>query len=183
MKFNGETEIKDKIFKTYITKEQIQSQVEWMAEMINRDYGMYQKILIVGVLNGSFMFTSDLVRNIRRDCEVTFMKVSSYQGMDSSGEVSELIGLDAEKVNGSHVLLIEDIVDTGLTMKSVLEKLNGMSPKSVRLASLLFKPDSFKEDYKVDYIGFSIPNDFVVGYGMDYDGEGRNLPDIYVLKQ
>lgn len=183
MKFKGETEIKDKVFKTYITKEQIQSQVEWMAEMINRDYGMYQKILIVGVLNGSFMFTSDLVRNIRRDCEVTFMKVSSYQGMDSSGEVSELIGLDAEKVNGSHVLLIEDIVDTGLTMKSVLEKLNGMSPKSVRLASLLFKPDSFKEDYKVDYIGFSIPNDFVVGYGMDYDGEGRNLPDIYVLKQ
>lgn len=183
MKFKGETEIKDKVFKIYITKEQIQSQVEWMAEMINRNYGMYQKILIVGVLNGSFMFTSDLVRNIRRDCEVIFMKVSSYQGMGSSGEVSELIGLDAEKVNGSHVLLIEDIVDTGLTMKSVLKKLDGMSPKSVRLASLLFKPDSFKEDYKVDYIGFSIPNDFVVGYGMDYDGEGRNLPDIYVLKK
>ncbi|MBQ5404144.1 MAG: hypoxanthine phosphoribosyltransferase, partial [Bacteroidales bacterium] len=146
---------------------------------INADYNG-KEIFFIGVLNGVFMFASDLMKNIKVPCTIQFVKVASYQGMTSTGVVKELIGLNAD-ISGKDVVIIEDIVDTGFTMKSILGQLKEKNPASIRIASLIFKPESFREDFKVDYIGFSIPNDFILGYGLDYDGYGRNLPEIYTI--
>lgn len=171
--------VKDKHFALSISAEEIKKNVKGIADRINSDFNG-QELVFVGVLNGSFMFASDLIKQITVPCKVCFMKVSSYLGTGSTGKVRQLIGL-TEDIAGRNVVVIEDIVDTGLTMKDVLGQLTAMNPKSLRLASLIFKPDSFRGDYKVDYVGFSIPNDFIVGYGLDYDGYGRNLPEIYTV--
>ncbi len=171
--------VKDKKFALSISAEEIKKIIKGIADRINSDF-QGEEVVFIGVLNGSFMFASDLIKHIELPCKVCFMKVSSYEGTGSTGQVKQLIGLN-EDIAGRNVVVIEDIVDTGLTMRDVLGQLMAMNPKSLKLASLIFKPESFREDYKVDYVGFSIPNDFIVGYGLDYDGYGRNLPEIYTV--
>lgn len=173
-------QIKDKEFDLFISASQIQERILTVASKINEDYADTQPLFIC-VLNGAFMFASDLIKKMDFFPEISFVKVSSYSGLHTTGAVKNLIGLN-EDIKGRDIILIEDIIDSGLTMKYLFEELNDRHAKSIRLATLLFKPDAFKGNYPVDYIGFEIPNEFVVGYGMDYDGFGRNLPDIYHLK-
>src|SRR6185436_9171764 len=130
---------------------------------------------------GAFLFMADLFKNVNLECEISFIKVSSYSGTASSGNVKNLIGLN-ENISGRDIIVVEDIVDTGDTMKYLLDELKKQNPSSVKLATILFKPEALKQDVKPDYVGFKIPPAFVVGYGLDYDGLGRNLNDIYVLK-
>ncbi|MEQ8711681.1 MAG: hypoxanthine phosphoribosyltransferase [Cyclobacteriaceae bacterium] len=172
--------IKDKDFDLYISGSQIQERILTIAAKINEDYKDTQPLFIC-VLNGAFMFASDLIKQLDFFPEISFVKVSSYSGLHTTGVVKSLIGLN-EDIRDREILLIEDIIDSGLTMKYLLAELNELNPKSIKLATLLFKPEAFKGSYGIDYIGFEIPNEFVVGYGMDYDGFGRNLPDIYHLK-
>jgi len=175
----NEISVKDKKFSVSISEKEIENSVKNLANRINEDY-KGKEITFLGILNGSFMFASDLMKNIKNECKISFIKVSSYEGTSTTGSVKQLLGLN-EDLEGKDVIIIEDIVDTGLTMKNILEILKPKKPKSVKIATLIFKPESFKEDFKVDYIGFSIPNDFIVGYGLDYDGLGRNLKEIYTL--
>lgn len=163
-----------------ITAEKIQQRVKEIASEINLQYDG-KKPLFLGVLNGAFLFMADLFKNVNLECEISFIKVSSYSGTASSGNVKNLIGLN-ENISGRHVIVVEDIVDTGDTMKYLLDELKKQNPSSVKLATILFKPEALKQDVKPDYVGFKIPPAFVVGYGLDYDGLGRNLNDIYVLK-
>jgi len=172
--------LNDKEFVTMITAEKIQQRVKEIASEINLQYDG-KKPLFLGVLNGAFLFMADLFKNVNLECEISFIKVSSYSGTASSGNVKNLIGLN-ENISGRHVIVVEDIVDTGDTMKYLLDELKKQNPSSVKLATILFKPEALKQDVKPDYVGFKIPPAFVVGYGLDYDGLGRNLNDIYVLK-
>jgi hypoxanthine phosphoribosyltransferase len=171
----------DKTFALSIPNTEIQQAVEKVAAQINKDMAGETPIF-VGLLNGAFMFAADLLKLIETPCEVSFIKYSSYAGTQSVGEVSELIGLNTDLKNRT-VIILEDIIDTGLTISRLLNDLQSKGLKQVKIATLLFKPDAFKENYAVDYIGISIPNDFIVGYGLDYDELGRNLKDIYTLVQ
>ncbi|WP_373521559.1 hypoxanthine phosphoribosyltransferase [Aquiflexum sp.] len=172
--------IKDKEFIPYISAHALKKRIEEMGNEISNDFSGNPAVLI-GVLNGAFMFLSDLTRNIKIPMEVTFIKVASYIGTESSGAVKSLMGLDLD-LEGKSVILVEDIVDTGLSMKFLLELVKEKKPNKIAVASLLLKPDALVHDIKIDYVGFEIPNRFVVGYGMDYDGFGRNLPALYQLK-
>ena len=169
----------DKTFSSFITEEAILQRVKELADSVNRDYDGLNPLL-VGVLNGAYMLVSDLSKHINIPCEVGFMKVASYEGTESTGKLTMVFEL-ALSVKGRHVLLIEDIVDTGLTAKYLLENINKQEPTSVKLLALLQKPDALKVPVKADYIGFEIPNKFVVGYGLDYNEQGRNLSAIYSL--
>ncbi len=171
--------VKDKNFSVSSSENEIKKTVKNLADKINADYNG-KEIFFIGILNGVFMFASDLMKNIKVPCTIQFVKVASYQGTTSTGVIKELIGLNAD-IEGKEVVIIEDIVDTGFTMKSILSQLRQKNPASIRIASLIFKPESFKGGFDVDYIGFNIPNDFIVGYGLDYDGYGRNLPEIYTI--
>ena len=171
--------VKDKKFSVSISENEIKNSVKKIADKINADY-QGKEIFFIGILNGVFMFASDLMKNITVPCTIQFIKVSSYQGTSSTGVMKELIGLNAD-ISGKEIIILEDIVDTGFTMKNILTQLKAQKPKSIKIASLIFKPASFKENFVVDYIGFGIPNDFIVGYGLDYDGYGRNLPEIYTI--
>lgn len=168
--------IKDKEFVPYLSEDQIQTKVKELAEMITVDYGG-KNPLFIAILNGSFMFASDLFKCLELECEITFIKVASYQQMQSSGKVQNLIGLN-ESIKNRDVIVLEDIVDTGRTMKSIIKSLEEPQPNSIEIATLLHKPDSLVVDLEIKYIGFNISDDFVVGYGMDYDGHGRNLKSI-----
>jgi hypoxanthine phosphoribosyltransferase len=172
--------LKDKEFIVMLSAEEIQSRVREIASEINLQYKGKQP-LFLGVLNGAFLFMADLFKNIDLQCEITFIKVTSYVGTASSGNVKNLIGLN-ENISGRDIIVVEDIVDTGDTMKYLLDELKSKNPASVKLATILFKPEALRQDVKPDYVGFEIPPAFVVGYGLDYDGLGRNLNDIYVLK-
>ncbi len=172
--------IKDKNFVPYLHEDEIQKRIKRLASDINKDY-KETKPLFIAILNGSFMFASDLFKEVKLDCEISFMKLSSYNEMKSTGNVRELIGLN-ENVFNRDVIIIEDIVDTGHTMKNVLEQFKDRGVKSVEVVSLLIKPEALVNDVVVKYIGFEIPNKFVVGYGLDYDGFGRNTKTIYQLK-
>lgn len=172
--------IKDKEFVPYISSQALNKRVEEMGAEISKDFSNDPPVMI-GVLNGAFMFLSDLIKNITPLLEVSFIKVASYIGSESSGEVKRLMGLDID-LEGKSVIIVEDIVDTGLSMKFLLELVKERNPKKIAIASLLLKPDALIHDIKIDYIGFEIQNKFVVGYGMDYDGLGRNLPALYQLK-
>jgi hypoxanthine phosphoribosyltransferase len=132
------------------------------------------------VLNGSFMFAADLLKEVTIPCEISFIKVASYHGTSSTGNVTELIGL-TEDITGRTVVIVEDIVDTGITLERLMNVLTRKKVKQIKIATVLLKPQSYKKEFKVDYVGIEIPNDFVVGYGLDYDGLGRNLKEIYVL--
>lgn len=172
--------IHDKAFDTFLTSTEIENKIKDVAIVINADYIGLQPLFIC-VLNGAFMFASDLIKHLNFFPEITFVKFASYDGMSSTGKIRQLIGLN-ENLEGRDVVIIEDIIDSGLTMDHIIKEIKGKKPKSLKLATLLFKPDSFKADFTIDYICFHIPNKFVVGYGMDYDGYGRNLPDIYEYK-
>jgi hypoxanthine phosphoribosyltransferase len=136
--------------------------------------------LMVCILNGSFMFAADLMKKLTVPCQISFVKLASYTGISTSGEVKQLFGL-TEKVEGRTVVLLEDIVDTGITIERTIEQIKALNPADVKVATLLYKPDACKRNVKLDYIGLEIPNDFIVGYGLDYNGYGRNLNDIYTV--
>lgn len=175
-----EVTLGDKVFVPYLSGEKISNAVRLVAEKINADYQGKNPLFLV-VLNGAFLFAADLLRSIDLDCEVSFVKFSSYQGTHSTGKVKELIGLN-ESLVGRDVIIVEDIVDTGTTIVQMLADLADRQTASVRVATLLFKPEAYKKDIVIDYIGLEIPNAFIVGYGLDYDGLGRNLKEIYVIK-
>ncbi len=171
--------VKDKKFRLRIDADEIQKNVKRVADEINRDY-KGGDIRFVGILNGAFMFAADLMKNITVDCNIDFVKVSSYSGTSTTGNVKELIGLNSD-IAGKDVVIVEDIVETGTTMSKVLEMLRNLGARSVKIAVLVFKPESFKDEFNIDYIGFRLPKSFIIGYGFDYDGYYRNLPAIYSL--
>jgi hypoxanthine phosphoribosyltransferase len=171
--------IKDKQFKSYISELQIQTAVKNVSSLINADLENELPIFLV-VLNGAFMFAADLLKEINIPCEISFVKVASYNGTDTSGAVAELIGL-TESVSDRTVVIVEDIVDTGLTVDRIIGTLKQNNAKHIRVATAFMKPDSYKQDYLIDYVAIKIKNEFVVGYGLDYNGQGRNLKELYTL--
>ncbi len=172
-------EIEDKKFETLIKETEIRAAIDIVAARLNLELDG-KRPLFVCVLNGAFMFAADLMRRLTIDCQISFMKVASYEGTNSSGRVKQLIGLN-EEVKGRTVVLIEDIVDTGETMVMLTKQLKDLGAADVRIATLLFKPESCRKDVTPNYIGINLPKDFIVGYGLDYNGYGRNLTDIYSL--
>ncbi len=169
----------DKEFEISIPSEKIQKRISELARELSDDIGDKNPIFI-GILNGSFMFASDLFKHIDFDAQITFLKLASYQGISSTGSVKQLIGLNQD-IRDQHVVILEDIVDTGITLENIMRQLDGYRPASIKIMTLLFKPGSFKKEIKLDYIGFSIPNEFIVGYGLDYNGFGRRYSDIYTV--
>ena len=172
-------QIKDNRFRTFITENEILKQVARVADEINRDLAD-ENPLFVSVLNGSFMFTSDLMKHLNMPCELSFVKLASYEGTSSTGKVKELVGLNND-ITGRTVVIVEDIVDTGFTMERLIETLRQRNPKDIRIATLLVKPDKLQVKLDIHYVAMNIPNDFIVGYGLDYDGLGRNYRDIYTV--
>lgn len=175
----GSIQIKDKRFTISITEEQILKEVDRVAQEINRDL-KEKNPLFLSVLNGSFMFTADLMKRINIPCEISFVKLASYQGISSTGKITEVIGIN-EDISGRCVVIVEDIVDTGFTMQRLLETLGTRNPKEIHIASLLVKPEKLQVPLNIEYAAMNIPNDFIVGYGLDYDGLGRNYKDIYTV--
>lgn len=174
---------RDEQFRLYLDEEAIQTRVRELGEQIAADYAELGPPILVAVLNGAFMFVADLMRAIPGDCEIDFYKLSSYGASKvSSGQVTELKNVDA-KLEGRHVIVVEDIVDTGLSMKYVLDQIAARNPASLRAATLLRKPDAAKVEVDVDYVGFDIDNLFVIGYGLDYGQLARNLRAIYILDE
>lgn len=169
----------DKSFDIFITEEKIQTSIKNIASNINNDY-KDKNPLFIGILNGSFLFAADLFKQINGNCEITFLKLTSYEGVSSSGAVRELIGIN-ENIKNRHVIILEDIVDTGVTLEKIIEILSVNEPASIKIATLLFKPKAYQKTLSVDYVGFEVGNEFLVGYGLDYDGLGRNLKDIYKI--
>lgn len=165
-------------FRTYIPSETIRQRIREMAAKLNHDL-KHEKPLFIGILNGVFVFASELMQELTIECEITFVKLSSYNGTSSTGEVKKIIGLNND-LRGRNVVILEDIIDTGNTVKEFLQHLKTLHPESIRVATLLFKPDALENDLEINYIGFKVPNEFLVGFGLDYDGFGRNLRDIYV---
>ncbi|MFK5855736.1 MAG: hypoxanthine phosphoribosyltransferase [Bacteroidota bacterium] len=171
--------ILDKYFEPFILFNEIDSAISELAKKMNKDLEGQTPIFLV-ILNGSFMFAGDLLKKINLPCEVSFVKLASYIGTKSTENVRQLIGFD-EDIKGRTIIIVEDIIDSGITMENVLGQLDSMGAADVRIATLLFKPEAFRKSYKIDYIGIEIPNDFIVGYGLDYDNQGRNLKDIYKI--
>ncbi len=169
----------DREFILSITASQIQDAVARVASAINRDMAG-EDLLFISILNGAFMFTADLLKRIGMNCQVTFVKLSSYRDASSTGIIKELIGLN-EDIRGRSVIVVEDIVDTGATLGRIMDQLTIHNPKQIRVATLLLKPDVFKGKIPVDYVGLEVPNAFIVGYGLDYNGLGRNLEGIYEI--
>ncbi len=172
--------IHDKEFEIFIAHEELQEKIAITAAEINMDYHD-KEVHFISILNGAFMFSADLFKNITVPCYMHFLKVRSYEGTQSSGAVSNIIGL-TDSMEHKHVIILEDIVDTGATMQHVYREIAKLNPASIKVASLLLKPDAYGGDIKINYLCYSIPNKFVLGYGLDYDGLGRNLKDIYQLK-
>ena len=171
--------VHDKAFEPYLSAEQIAEKIQGIAGQMNRDYAG-KKPLFIAILNGSFMFASDLFKNISIEAEISFIKLASYKGTKSSGQVITAIGLDMDLI-GRHVVILEDIVDTGKTLHVFLPQLVHQQPASLKVAALLHKPEATVYPIPVDYLGFAVPNKFLLGYGLDYDGLGRNIPSIYKL--
>lgn len=176
----GTVKVKDKEFVPFLTQRVIEEAIDKIANEISRDLDG-TKPLFICVLNGSFMFASELMKRVSIPSELTFVKMSSYSGTSSTGQVKEIYGLE-EDIEGRTVVIVEDIVDTGKTMKRMIEKLNEKKPKNIKVATLLLKPDALVETVPLDYVALRIPNDFIIGFGLDYDGYGRNYPDIYRIK-
>ena len=171
--------VKDKKFSISIPEEKILAEVARIGAEISRDM-QGRELVFVCVLNGAFMFAADLLKNISVPCEISFIRVASYEGMESSGAVREVIGL-TQSLEGKSVVIVEDIIDSGLTMKYLLEQLRSKGAADLRIASLLVKYDNLQTPLDIAYSCFSIPNDFIVGYGLDYSGFGRNLRNIYTV--
>ncbi|MEO6669322.1 MAG: hypoxanthine phosphoribosyltransferase [Ferruginibacter sp.] len=171
--------VNGKEFEPYLTVSQIDEQIKRLGVQINKDYEG-KRPLFIAILNGSFMFASDLFKQLTIDAEICFIKLASYKGTRSTGHVVTSIGLD-ESLKDRHVVIIEDIVDTGKTLSEFLPQLKDHHPASLKIAALLHKPDALVHPLDIDYIGFSVPNKFLLGFGLDYDGLGRNLKEIYKL--
>ena len=171
--------VKDKAFRISIPEAEIKKKVKAVADQISQDMAGKNPLLL-GVLNGAFIFAADLMREMTIPCEISFVKLASYQGTTTTGKVTEVLGIN-EDLSGRHVIIVEDIVDTGLTMKRMIESLGTRNPASVSVCALLVKPDKLQVELDVKYCAMKIPNDFIVGYGLDYDQAGRGLKDIYVL--
>ena len=171
--------ILDKTFRTSIPESEILQRVKAVAERINRDMEG-KNPLFLAVLNGSFIFAADLMREMTIPCEISFVKLASYQGTTSTGKIKEVLGIN-ENLSGRTVIIVEDIVESGQTIKRMIESLGTRNPASVQVCTLFFKPDKLKEDLQLDYVAFRIPDDFIVGYGLDYDQQGRELKDIYTI--
>ena len=174
-------DIKDKTFETSIPEEEIMRRVKAVADKMSSDL-KGKNPLRLGVLNGTFIFADDLMRMLDIECEISFVKMSSYEGTQSTGNVKKLVGLN-EDIEGRTIVIVEDIVDTGLTMERMIEYLKGFNPAEIHICTLLLKPENLKRKLDIEYVAMEIPNDFIVGYGLDYDGLGRNLRDIYVVKE
>jgi hypoxanthine phosphoribosyltransferase len=173
-------QIHDLNFEEFISESLILKRVAVLADDLNTNYAEKDPILI-GVLNGSFMFFSDLLKHIDIPCETSFIRVNSYQNLNSTGKVQEILGLNID-IENRHVILVEDIIDTGHTMAFLSEKILALKPASMELCTLLFKPEPFQYKYPINYIGFEIENKFVIGYGLDYNEKGRNLRSIFIKK-
>jgi hypoxanthine phosphoribosyltransferase len=172
-------QLNDKKFTPYLTAAQIDAQIKRVGSELSKDYEG-KRPLFIAILNGSFMFASDLFKELTIECEICFIKLASYKGTKSTGQVITSIGLDAT-LTDRHVIIIEDIVDTGKTLHEFLPQLANQQPASLKITALLHKPDALAYPVKIDYLGFNVPNKFLLGYGLDYDGYGRNLKEIYKL--
>ncbi len=174
-----EIRILDKNFREMITEDTIQTRVGELAAQMNIDL-RGKDVVCLGILNGAFLFAADIFRRLEIPARISFVKLASYQGTKSSGTIKELIGWN-EEIKGTTVVVIEDIVDTGHTLERIMAELTMREAAEIKIATAFFKPDAYKSKIPLDYVGFEIPNDFVVGYGLDYDGYGRNIPSIYTL--
>ena len=170
----------NKAFRPYLSADDIAAAIDQVASRLNADYAGRRPLFVV-VLTGGFMFAADLLKRFTGDCEIVFIRVASYEGTDSTGKVQEIMGL-REDVQGRDVILVEDIVDTGTTLHHLLPTLQANNPASIEIAAMFYKPASLRYPLVLNYMAMEIPNDFVVGYGLDYDGLGRNLPDVYVAE-
>ena len=171
--------IKDKTFETSMPEAEIKNRVKELAQQMSRDLEG-KNPLFLAVLNGAFIFAADLIREMTIPCEISFVKLASYQGTTSTGTIHEVIGIN-ENLSGRTVVIVEDSVESGLTIKRMMEQIGTRNPASVQVCTLFFKPERLKEDLKLDYVAFEIPNDFILGYGLDYDQQGRGLRDLYTL--
>ena len=171
--------IKDKSFRVFMQETEIKQRVKALAEQISKDFEG-KNPLFLAVLNGSFIFAADLMREMTIPCEISFVKLASYQGTTSTGKVKEVIGI-SEDLSGRTVVIVEDIVESGHTMKQMIESLGTRNPASVHICALFFKPEKLQEELDLDYVAFRIPDDFILGYGLDYDGLGRELKDVYAI--
>ena len=171
--------ILDKNFREFLTEKVIQERIEELAKQINKDLAG-KEVVFLGILNGAFLFAADLFRRIDFQSKISFVKLASYQGTRSSGSIKELIGWN-EDIKNKTIVVVEDIVDTGNTLERIVDELIIRKATEIRIAAMLYKPEAYTKEIPLDYIGFEIPNDFVVGFGLDYDGFGRNLPSVYTL--
>jgi hypoxanthine phosphoribosyltransferase len=174
-----EIDILDKKFSEFISEEKIQARINELAVQVNKDLAG-KDVVFIGILNGAFLFAADLFRRIEMPARITFVKLASYQGTTSSGSIKELIGWN-EEIKGKSVVVIEDIVDTGNTLERIIDELVLRKASEVRIATMFYKPDAYKKKIHLDYVGIEIPDNFVVGYGLDYNGYGRNLRSVYTL--
>ena len=172
----------DKEFVPLIDRKRIDSYVDFMAKQIYEELEPGETPIFIGILNGSFMFAADFIRKYPGNCHITFVKMASYDGTNSTGKIKHLVGIN-EDLEGKTVIILEDIIDTGNTLAEIYEIFRDKKVKSLKIATLFFKPDVFRKELHIDYIGKSIEDKFIVGYGLDYDGLGRNLADIYQLKE
>ena len=171
--------IKDKTFETSMPEAQIKWRVKQLAQQISSELEG-KNPLFLAVLNGAFIFAADLMREMTIPCEISFVKLASYQGTTSTGKIKEVMGIN-EDLSGRTVIILEDIVETGLTIKQMRESLGTRNPAEIKVCTLFFKPEKLNVDLKLDYVAFEIPNDFILGYGLDYDQQGRGLKDLYTL--
>ncbi len=172
-------QVHGKTFSELIPAKDISRRIEEIADEINRDYSG-KEVIFIGILNGSFVFAASLFLKINLDARISFVKLASYQGTASSGSVKQLIGCN-ENIKDKDVIVVEDIVETGTTLESIIDELKTREAGSVKVATLLLKADAYKKDIKLDYVGFEIPNNYVIGYGLDYEGYGRNYPSVYKM--
>lgn len=171
--------IHDKTFEISIHEEEIQKRVKELAEQMNEEL-KEKDVIFLGILNGSFMFAGDLFKHLTIPAPISFLKMASYMGTTTTGTVKRLIGINEDIANKT-VVIIEDIVDSGITLEQILKQLKGYDPAEIKVATLLYKPESYQKDIPIDYIGFSIPPEFIIGYGLDYNGLARNLKHIYKI--
>lgn len=172
-------QVLDKQFRKSIPSEKIQERIVNMADSLNKDLQGKEVIFIV-VLNGAFMFATDILRKISLACKISFLKLASYQGSNSSGTIKQLVGIN-EDLSNKTLVILEDIVDTGNTLNSIIKQLNAFDPKEILIATLLYKPEACQFQFDLNYIGFTIPNQFIIGFGLDYNGLGRNFEDIFTI--
>ncbi|OFX76958.1 MAG: hypoxanthine phosphoribosyltransferase [Bacteroidetes bacterium GWE2_29_8] len=172
-------DIENNYFTKYISKEEIEKRISLLSNEIDVFFSDESKDnIIISILNGSFIFTADIVRQLSSKCKILFIKLKSYSGTESTGIVKTIIGLD-EEIKGKNILVVEDIIDSGKTIKKIYEDLQSLQPASIKIATLLLKPNKYKENIPIDIVGFKIEDDFVIGYGLDINGYGRNLKDIF----